>query len=282
MKPYRLFLSQHGWPVMAVVSALSMALAAPANAAPDISERYSAKPPTSGKSVKGKSYRDDDDYDDDRYEDRDDDRYEGYRGNQRGQLLSCSSNSYNYRTCNVGGNIDRVYVERRTSDASCRLGSDWGYSRSFIWVDNGCAARFNISFGNARGRTGYEPRRYDDPYYRDDPHYRDDPYYGGGRGYGDGRGRDPGYYADRRVAINQCIARAERRLSRDGFRRFFVERSDAWAGHRGINVSLEYRVRHGNHFHYPVIQCRSDGYDTWLTRYDFGDRGRQCGFAFRL
>ena len=188
-------------------------------------------------------------------------------------LIRCSSEKFRRTTCRAYGRIRDARIYDRLSDARCRKGRDWGYSDNYIWVDNGCRAIFKVDIRGNRGGYGYDRGR--------DRDYG----YGRDRDYGYGRDRDYGYgYGiSRDIAIGNCIARAERQLYRDGFRRARfdrIERSSQFD--RGWRLNLIFRVRHDNHYHYPVFGCDASRRDTRLTRYDFGQQGRQCGFNFRL
>ncbi|MGV6801304.1 MAG: DUF3011 domain-containing protein [bacterium] len=262
----------HNFRLFAMGLAGSLIFTTIANAAPPPAERDNYK-----------SERQNDDDDDDRYYTKkyDTSKKEPYRGRVNSydrDSIRCNSNDYEYSSCRAYGNIDRVWITDRISSASCSLGYDWGYSRNSIWVTNGCRAVFQISYGNARGRTGYERPRYrDNDYsYRD----RDDYYYDRDR-YED---RDYGYErSSERYAVNQCIRKAERRLHRDGFYGARVDRVSRPYHHgRWWKVNITFRVRHRDHYHFPSVGCKSDGYDARLTSYDFGESGRTCGFNYRL
>jgi hypothetical protein len=59
--------------------------------------------------------------------------------------LTCSSNDYRYRMCQVdtgrGGN---VRIVSQLSNTACIQGRTWGYNRAGIWVSGGCSAVFEI------------------------------------------------------------------------------------------------------------------------------------------
>ena len=57
----------------------------------------------------------------------------------------CESQDYRYRFCSVDlGGAGRAYVARQISGSPCVEGRTWGWNRAGIWVDQGCAAEFNI------------------------------------------------------------------------------------------------------------------------------------------
>jgi hypothetical protein len=78
--------------------------------------------------------------DDRRYDDRRDDRF---GRNDRGSIVSCSSDDMRRHYCDVDTR-DGVRLVRQRSDAACRQGSTWGYDRRGIWVDRGCRADFQV------------------------------------------------------------------------------------------------------------------------------------------
>ena len=59
------------------------------------------------------------------------------------ELVSCESRDYRYRYCKAstrGG----VRLAKKLSEAACIEGRTWGYDRGGIWVDDGCAGRFEV------------------------------------------------------------------------------------------------------------------------------------------
>lgn len=86
--------------------------------------------------------------------------YPGGYGSDRG-VFRCESNDGRTRECATGGTAVRLV--RQLSDAPCVQGRSWGYTRSGVWVSNGCRAEFVSS--------GYSPGY-------------GDPGYGSGAGYG--------------------------------------------------------------------------------------------------
>jgi hypothetical protein len=63
-------------------------------------------------------------------------------------LVTCESKSGDRQICRVdtGGGVT---IRQQLSSTSCVQGRNWGYSRTAIWVDNGCRAQFLV---NTRGR----------------------------------------------------------------------------------------------------------------------------------
>lgn len=96
------------------------------------------------------------DWDDVRTEWEDRDRRRG-----RSLRLTCGSEDYRYRFCDLPGRAQNVVLLRQRSWAPCREGHDWGQRRGGIWVDNGCEAEFRVSY-QARGYAGGYGYGYDD------------------------------------------------------------------------------------------------------------------------
>ena len=67
------------------------------------------------------------------------------------RTITCESKNYRYRHCRVDTD-GRVRLVKRISQAPCRQGRSWGYDRRGIWVDDGCAARFEVGRGGGGGR----------------------------------------------------------------------------------------------------------------------------------
>lgn len=59
--------------------------------------------------------------------------------------VNCSSENNRYNFCRANVRNARVDLVRQHSKSACRHGSDWGYDRRGIWVDNGCRATFEIT-----------------------------------------------------------------------------------------------------------------------------------------
>ena len=73
---------------------------------------------------------------------------QGYPGSRRagprgGAYVVCESRDFRYRHCAapVGRDVDLV---RQLSRTECRYGRTWGYDRTGVWVDRGCAAEFVV------------------------------------------------------------------------------------------------------------------------------------------
>ena len=62
---------------------------------------------------------------------------------ESGEYVRCESRHGNYTRCETHTRGDAT-LERQLSNASCRRGKSWGYSKGAIWVDNGCRAEFKI------------------------------------------------------------------------------------------------------------------------------------------
>lgn len=65
-------------------------------------------------------------------------------GGDGGRTITCKSEHFQYTRCPVYRGRGRVRLGRQLSDASCVRGSSWGVDRDGIWVNNGCAAEFEI------------------------------------------------------------------------------------------------------------------------------------------
>ncbi|WP_411340846.1 DUF3011 domain-containing protein [Sphingopyxis sp. J-6] len=62
--------------------------------------------------------------------------------------IRCESRSNRYEQCNVATN-DRVELTRRLG-GRCNAGRQWGYTASYVWVNNGCRAEFGYGYRNVR------------------------------------------------------------------------------------------------------------------------------------
>ena len=58
--------------------------------------------------------------------------------------LTCSSNGYQYTTCDAGGVIHDITLKEQLSSSPCREDESFGFSGSDVWVDNGCRASFDV------------------------------------------------------------------------------------------------------------------------------------------
>ncbi len=83
-------------------------------------------------------YREDDRYDDRPWWDRD--------GERETDDITCKSKDYGYKRCKVDGRIISIRLRDRKSSAPCRRGESFGFERDYVWVDKGCAAKFDVTF----------------------------------------------------------------------------------------------------------------------------------------
>ena len=59
--------------------------------------------------------------------------------------FTCQSQDYRYKLCQVDtGQGGQVRIERQVSDTRCVQNRNWGYNRSGVWVNGGCAAIFVV------------------------------------------------------------------------------------------------------------------------------------------
>ncbi|SFN24342.1 DUF3011 domain-containing protein [Dokdonella immobilis] len=59
--------------------------------------------------------------------------------------LTCSSDDYRYRMCQVDvGRGGGVRIVRQLSNSACIEGRSWGWNRAGVWVSGGCSAVFRI------------------------------------------------------------------------------------------------------------------------------------------
>lgn len=59
--------------------------------------------------------------------------------------ISCSSFDYNVNYCYVGYSAYQVRLLQQYTAAPCRLNRTFGLQGDYMWVSNGCSARFRIS-----------------------------------------------------------------------------------------------------------------------------------------
>jgi hypothetical protein len=64
-------------------------------------------------------------------------------GYGQGRTVRCESQENRQRRCNVSV-YQGVQLQRKLSDSSCNQGTDWGWDRQGIWVNNGCRADFLV------------------------------------------------------------------------------------------------------------------------------------------
>ena len=76
------------------------------------------------------------------------------------ERIECGSEDYRYRHCEID-HRGQVRLIRQLSDSPCVEGKSWGYDRRGVWVDRGCAARFEV----VRRGDDYRPGRPDRPSY---------------------------------------------------------------------------------------------------------------------
>ena len=82
-------------------------------------------------------------------------------------LVTCESRNGDRQICRAdtrGG----VTVRQQLSSTDCVQGRNWGYSRSAIWVDDGCRAQFLVSSGGRYNDGQYDDGRNNDGRYNDD------------------------------------------------------------------------------------------------------------------
>jgi hypothetical protein len=58
--------------------------------------------------------------------------------------VTCKSDDWSYRHCDVPTWGRRIYVQKRLSRTPCVRGDNWGLDWGGIWVDRGCAAVFGV------------------------------------------------------------------------------------------------------------------------------------------
>ncbi len=59
--------------------------------------------------------------------------------------FTCESEGYSYKFCRVDvGGGGAVRIDRQVSNTRCVEGSNWGWNRAGVWVDQGCAANFRV------------------------------------------------------------------------------------------------------------------------------------------
>lgn len=72
------------------------------------------------------------------------------------RTIRCKSSHGQRHYCR-GRTDNRVTLVRQYSDTRCRKGSNWGFDRDGVWVDDGCEAEFRIGRGD-----GHAGRNRDD------------------------------------------------------------------------------------------------------------------------
>ncbi len=64
--------------------------------------------------------------------------------------ISCNSNGYRYQYCSANTN-GYVRLLNQTSSAACIRGRSWGSDGGGVWVNNGCAANFEVGGDSGGG-----------------------------------------------------------------------------------------------------------------------------------
>lgn len=72
--------------------------------------------------------------------------------NQNDRIIRCESWNYRYARCNADTR-DGVRLSRVIA-GNCSNGRNWGTTRNYIWVKNGCRAEFELRRGGGGGSTG--------------------------------------------------------------------------------------------------------------------------------
>jgi len=65
------------------------------------------------------------------------------RTSNRGGQVVCESRDYRYQYCPLRG-VREVELVRQLSTSNCRFRRSWGYDKNGVWVDQGCAAVFEV------------------------------------------------------------------------------------------------------------------------------------------
>jgi hypothetical protein len=67
-----------------------------------------------------------------------------------GQVLSCSSNNHKLERCGLPREAKWIKLRNRTSDAACTWRNTWATETGALWVDRGCAGRFELSYSRRK------------------------------------------------------------------------------------------------------------------------------------
>ncbi|HEU4642990.1 MAG TPA: DUF3011 domain-containing protein [Gemmatimonadaceae bacterium] len=128
-----------------------------------------------------------------------------------------------------------VQLAEQLSHSPCRLNQTWGIGRDYVWVRDGCRARFSVTggwdggYGNGGyGNGGYgdhdrygrrdDDRRRDVYHDRDDDHWDRGNHSGWDRGRGPDRGDDRSWHGTQERARHACARAASGWHARvDGF-----------------------------------------------------------------
>ena len=73
------------------------------------------------------------------------------------RLITCGNASGTQVTCRTDGYATGVRLVRDLSARSCRKGSNWGNTDSFIWTNKGCRAQFEVTYGSPPTDPSTEP-----------------------------------------------------------------------------------------------------------------------------
>lgn len=122
--------------------------------------------------------------------------------------LTCESNDYQCVDCLLTGRYDDVELDRQLSEKSCR--GRWGKRRNYIWVEDGCRARFIL--------VGDDDHRYDhnSRYDRDNHRYEE----------AKRRDRYRDYYEDLNKIYRDVLGRD---IDRRGYRTYRDRFRDGWS-----------------------------------------------------
>jgi hypothetical protein len=74
-------------------------------------------------------------------------------------VISCGSTTGRQVVCETEGIATSVTLQRDQSNGSCRQGSTWGYTESFIWTNQGCRGEFEVTYRDGGGTGGDVARR---------------------------------------------------------------------------------------------------------------------------
>jgi hypothetical protein len=91
----------------------------------------------------------------------------GAPANAQEARISCASEDYSRMICRIGRDVSEVRLVRQISQARCVLDRSWGVERGKLWVDQGCAAVFDVIHAADDRRPAPRPDPRPDP--RSDP-----------------------------------------------------------------------------------------------------------------
>lgn len=78
----------------------------------------------------------------------------GGGGYNRPDSVRCESRDYRRRYCPADIGWGTAYLARQISNTRCVYGRNWAYDRRGIWVSDGCAGEFDVSYADAAWRPG--------------------------------------------------------------------------------------------------------------------------------